>query len=62
MITNIYYLHTKIDSNIEKTIQNIIRQTQQENIISITFFGICFNNIYHLTLKKNKRSSIYYFK
>lgn len=54
MITNIYYLHTKIDSNIEKTVQNIIKQTQQENIISITFFGICFNNIYHLTLKKIK--------
>lgn len=56
MTTNIYYLHTKIDSDIEKTIQNLIIQTQQENILSLTFFGICLNNTYHLTLKKIKKA------
>lgn len=37
MITNIYYLHAPIDSNIFTTIHNLLKHTQQDKILSLTF-------------------------
>ena len=38
MITNTYYLHAPIDSNIFTTIHNLLKHTQQDKILSLTFF------------------------
>jgi thiamine pyrophosphokinase len=58
MITNIYYLHAPIDSNIFTTIHNLLKHTQQDKILSLTFFGTCIDQTYH-TILHNIKQAVY---
>lgn len=58
MITNTYYLHAPIDSNIFTTIHNLLKHTQQDKILSLTFFGTCIDQTYH-TILHNIKQAVY---
>lgn len=56
MNTNIYYLHTQTDPNILITIHNLLKHTQQTQILSLTFFGTYTNQPYHSILQDIKQA------